>query len=487
MLKRLSVAEGFIVGASATVLLAVAVFASSYFSGATSSADSKTIHGGNGVAVAIVPEGYNVGIDFSDTVAKLDGKSLSGTVSGYGAAWLADAHGQCLNTQCATMERLGLGSYRVSIQWNNGLPVSGAGGNGNGGTAGDQLVDSIRAVGADPVVVVGGRGGSNDMDFTDAEASALVTHYSSGKYAGANAVMHWVVGNEPSNANNGDMSIAAYCEKFKSSAIAMKQANPNIKLAGPAWPYYNIDVIREFLRCAGEYVDVVDYHAYGQSGQGIDDNIRTSAELYEQQSREVRAAINDIVPHRASQISQQVGEYNVSPFATDDATDERFYTGGTTVWNAIATGSILKGGGRAYIFSDQNNPIGMMFQTDAIANVYGRSAGTPQPAYHGIGMFTGEGLFRPFGSAMVRAESANSDIVAYASAGERNIVLVNRNKTAAQTAYIKLSNTVPAMAAVWQTDPARPFDDPALRASIPADGELSYELPPYSVTTFVLR
>lgn len=432
------------------------------------------------------PGTYNTTVNFGSAVAQLDDYSLSSTVSGYGTAWAINSAGQCTNIQCSNMKKLGLGMYRVSIQWNNGNPVSGAGGNGTGGPSGDQLIDTIRAAGAEPVLVIGGKGGANDMDFTDSDARNLVQHYSSGKYAGNNAVRYYVVGNEPSNSNNGNMSIAQFCTKFNSSAAAMRQANPDIKLIGPAWPYYNLDVIKQFLQCAGDKVDVIDYHAYGQSSQGIDQNIQGSALLYEQQNKDVRAAINSIVPARASQIAQMVGEYNVSPFASSDTNDERFYTGGTTVWNALATGSILKGGGRAFIFSDQNNPIGLIFQQGSIASLYGRQQGDPQPAYHGIGMFSGEGLFRRFGATMVQTTSSNPDIMAFASNNSKNIILINKNRDAVQTANLRLDGFGSGRASIWQTDKSKPFDYPVKKGDYSVGGGLAYALPPYSVTTIVL-
>lgn len=454
--------------------------------GASGGASIKFGAGGGSLPPLPNPGTYNTTVNFGTTIAQLDQYSFSSTVSGYGTAWTVNGTGQCTNIQCANMKKLGLGMYRVSIQWNNGNPVSGAGGNGTGGPSGDQLIDTIRATGAEPVLVIGGKGGANDMDFTDADARNLVQHYSSGKYTGANAVRYYVVGNEPSNSNNGNMSIAQFCTKFNSSATAMRQANPDIKLIGPAWPYYNLDVIKQFLQCAGDKVDVIDYHAYGQSSQGIDQNIQGSALLYEQQNKDVRAAINSIVPGRANQIAHMVGEYNVSPFASSDTNDERFYTGGTTVWNALATGSILKGGARAFIFSDQNNPIGLIFQQGSIAALYGRQQGDLQPAYHGIGMFSGEGLFRRFGTAMVQASSTDPDIVAFASNNSKNLVLVNKNKDTAKTANVRLDSFGSGRAAIWQTDKNKPFDYPAKKGDYVVNGGFAYNLPSYSVTTVIL-
>ena len=429
---------------------------------------------------------YNTMIDFSVPITQLDAHSFGGTVSGYGVPWLVGPNGQCGNAQCEAMRQLNLGAYRVSIQWNGGNPVSGAGGNGAGGMPGDQMVDAIRAAGAEPIVVIGGKGGQNDMDFTVSDAANLVVHYSSGAYAGAAAVKQYVIGNEPANPGNGAMTMGQYCARFNAVAEAMRQANADIKLIGPAWPYYDLETLKQFLRCAGDKVDVIDYHAYGRSDMDIDQNIRSSAQLYEQQNKAVRAAINEIVPQRAQQIAIQVGEYNVSPFATDDSSDPRFYAAGTTVWNALATGSIVKGGGRALVFADQNNPLGLMFQEPAIAGLYSRQAGDTQPAYHGIGMFTGEGLFRGFGSTMVQTQTSNPEIVVYASSNPKNIVLVNKHRDQPQLARLRFNGYSGGTATIWQTDPAKPFDRPAKIGSMPIEDSLAYGLPPYSVTTILL-
>jgi hypothetical protein len=279
---------------------------------------------------------------------------------------------------------------------------------------------------------------------------------------------------------------------FNAAASAMRQASSEngstIKIIGPAWPYYDLNTLKQFLQCAGNNLDVVDYHAYGQSSQDIDTNIQGSATIYEQQNRDVRAAINSTVPGRAAQIAQQVGEYNVSPFATSDTADARFYTAGNTVWNAMATGSILNGGGRAFLFADQNNPLGMIFQSPGIAALFTRNQADPQPAYHGMGMFTGEGLFRPFGNTVVQTTHTNADIIAYASTNNKSIVLINRNKTTAQTATVKLQNLAAnATAEIWQTDSTKPFDPPTDKGAYTFSNGFAYTLPPYSVTTVVIN
>lgn len=438
------------------------------------------------VQPAVNDSSANTFVNFTAPIAQLDKYSFGGTVSGYGVPWLTTADGQCANDQCAVMSQLGLGAYRVSVQWNNGLPVSAAGGNGVGGATGNQLVSSIRAAGAEPVLVIGGKGNQNDMDFTASDAANLAAYYSSGVFSGANAVTQFVIGNEAGNPNNGAMTMSQYCSRFVAAAQAMRQVNPAVKLIGPAWSHYNLSALEEFLRCAGNYVDVVDYHAYGRSDQGIDENIAASATLYEQRNRELRAAIDRIVPERSRQIAIQVGEYNVSPFSNDDVRDERFYGAGNAVWNALATGSIIKGGGRAYVFADQNNPIGLMFHDEAIAAAHGRRTGQPMPAYHGVGMFTGQGLFRSFGSTMVQTQTTDPDIVAYASANPRNIVLINKNRTEMRLAELSFEGFARGRASVWQTNALRPFDAPVNTGDMTVDGNVVYGLPPYSVTTLLL-
>lgn len=421
---------------------------------------------------AIFAASTNATVDFTKTVSTVAPYAFSGTISTYGN------QGTIVNSakQRTNLSSLGLGSYRIPLQWNNGSPVSSAEG-AAGGPSGDTWVSKIREIGAEPMIVLGG---SADNNFSSQDAANMVRHYS-----GANKVTYWVIGNEPDNRG---ISMAQYCNIFNSAADAMKAVDPTIKIIGPAltdyedYKYADYDA---FLRCAGSRVDIVDFHDYGERTQGLAYNITSQAERYEGKIKDLRARIQRLVPNRAAQIGIQVGEWNVTPIANGDL-DERMYSGGTTVYGALAAGNIAKAGARGHQYSDQNNPLGLTFENQSIAANFGKTVADPMPLYHGIGMFTGEKLFRGFGKQFVEATSDNANVSIYASSNEKNIVLANKNETKTETAAVKLTGFKGGTAEIWQTNKAKPFDAPVKKAVLNVTDVIEYELPAWTVTTVVL-
>ncbi len=141
----------------------------------------------------------NVTVDFANPVQILAPDTFSATISTYafgGGSIVAAAK------QRTALGALGLGYYRVPLQWNNGNPISSAGG-GPTNISADSWITNIKAFGGTPEIVLGG---TTDNNFTPADAANMVRHFS-----GNLKVSRWVIGNEPSN---GGMSIANYCSLF---------------------------------------------------------------------------------------------------------------------------------------------------------------------------------------------------------------------------------------------------------------------------------
>lgn len=427
---------------------------------------------GTVTTLAIFAASPNVTVDFNKTVTTADPYAFSGTISTYGN------QGTIVNSpkQRTNLSNLGLGLYRIPLQWNNGKPVSSAEG-AAGGPSADTWVANIKAIGAQPMVVLGG---SQDNNFTPQDAANMVRHFS-----GTNKVTYWVIGNEPDNRG---ISMDQYCSIFNSTVDAMKAVDPTIKVAGPAltdYEDYKYADYDKFLACAGSRVDIVDFHDYGERTQNLSDNITKQAERYEAKIKDLRARIQRIVPNRASQITIQVGEWNLTPIANGDL-DERMYSGGTTVYGALAAGNIAKAGARGHQYSDQNNPLGLTFESQTVAGNFGKTIADPMPLYHGIGMFTGEKLFRGFGKQFVETTSQSANISAYASTNQKNIVLANKNQTQAELATVELKGFNGGTAEIWQTDKNKPFDAPAKKATVNVKDLVEYELPAWTVTTIVL-
>jgi O-glycosyl hydrolase len=109
------------------------------------------------------------------------------------------------------------------------------------------------------------------------------------------------------------------------------------------------------------------------------------------------------------------------------------------------------------------------------------------PIYQGLRMFSGGQLFRPFGAIAVSASTTLPQVEVFASTNGQNVVMINKDPAATQTAVLQASNTTASTVDVWQTDNNAPFQAPQLKANLGLSDGVSYVLPPYSVTTFVFR
>ena len=134
------------------------------------------------------------------------------------------------------------------------------------------LIDSIRRIGAEPMVQVPeGRG-----RYTAAQAAAVV-QYVNGTM-GRN-VKYWIIGNEP-NLNSATYGaptpvarVAAYTKDW---ASAMKAVDPTILTVGPELSFYDTSYISSLIGGANDitgrdangrtYVDVVTFHSYPFGG-----------------------------------------------------------------------------------------------------------------------------------------------------------------------------------------------------------------------------
>ncbi|HSW98939.1 MAG TPA: PA14 domain-containing protein [Candidatus Saccharimonadales bacterium] len=441
----------------------------------------------------------NSTVDFNKITMQLANKPFSSTISTYGAS---DTDITKNDSQRTELGNLKAGYYRVPLQWNGGAIVSSAGGHPGG--SGDSWVGSIKAIGAEPEIVIGG---SSDNNFSPDDAGNLVQHFNKPTSGPANRVNVWVVGNEP---NNNGMSIQAYCTLFNASVDKMKAVDPTIKVAGPAWAFFDAATLKSFLQCAGNKVDVVDYHHYAMGGtfepadsiKNANGTIKTMGALDETHTwgdevRQTRALIDQIVPTRSAQIEVQVGEYNWS-WRTDNGYpgrnfddpgkpgDDRLYQPVATVWAASVAGQIAAAGGRGHEYADLNGGLGLTFEKQLAANFYNRKLTDPMPIYYGLEMFTGGNLFRGFGAQLASASTSLDEVEIYASASSKNIVMINKSPTTAQTAVVKLDGFSGGTADIWQTNKDAPFDAPVHKNGLAVSDTLQYDLPPYSVTTFVL-
>jgi hypothetical protein len=181
-----------------------------------------------------------------------------------------------------------------------------------------------------------------------------------------------------------------------------------------------------------------------------------------------------------------VGEYNWAWQYNDGVAggDTRFFQPIITVWGASVIGHVLSSGGWAFQYSDQNGPLGLT--VEAGNDDQGKPQSAPQPIFHGLGMWTGEKLFRGFGADLVTASCADAGVEIYATSGP-NVLVVNKTGQA-KDVLLTWDLTAGRAASVWQTSGTDGYAAPRKVAfgGAPATG-IYLALPAMTVTTIVVE
>jgi PKD repeat protein len=134
------------------------------------------------------------------------------------------------------------------------------------------LIDSIRRIGAEPMVQVSeGRG-----RFTAAQAAQVVQYVN--VTMGRN-VQYWIIGNEPdlnNTAQPNPVPVAGVAAYIKSFASAMKAVDPSILTVGPENASYGSTYMPSLVGGTNDitgtdangryYIDVISFHSYAFNG-----------------------------------------------------------------------------------------------------------------------------------------------------------------------------------------------------------------------------
>ncbi len=376
---------------------------------------------------------------------------------------------------------LGLGMMRMHIGYKIlGDPTSPLVCHGSGcatSVSGDSWISGIKAVGAEPIVIITADATrTTQQDQTD--AVNLLKHFNKDTN---NPIKYWIIGNELDNSGNAaHMDATTYANRFNSIYDAMKAVDPSIKIGGPATAYYDTNYFDTFLTLSGNKTDFIDFHTYGQGGTEDKSEATLLSETmkYTTDLQDLRSRIQQKVPARANAIGMHVGEWNL-----DWNSDPKQYTQFTTVWAASALGRIIAEGGNAMAYADKNGALGLLYETTS----NGGSKNDPMPIYHAYGMFTGEGLFPHFGTTLVTATTTLPNVEVYASDNPKQLVIVNKNPTGTQTATLSLPNLPSGSVAIWRKDTSMSTIAPPLKIETRSftASSLSLSLPAYSVTTLV--
>lgn len=391
-----------------------------------------------------------------------------------------------------TLGELGPLAWRIPLAWNSGSPGSSATGARSSGDAAAYIA-AIRSIGGTPVVALGGTTGDNDV--LAADAASLVRWFNDDGGRNGGPVEHWIVGNEPDNGGDAAFGMDAYIHGgkggsgFSSTARAMRAATTRpLEIAGPAlstYARYKETDYEAFLDACGADADVVDFHMY----DGAD------LPRYSEGMAWLRGAVA-ARPRTAGRVAVQLGEYNwMWQYREPDHGARQFYTSRNTVAGACTIGRVVEQGGRAYQYSDNNGPLGLITPGNG---AHGAPAGLRlrTPSYFGVKMWTGGNLFRRPTGSMAACATTLPDVEVFASTGARNVVLVNTSPTRSRDVVLALHGA-PAAGTyeVWQTvrgmdpsDTAGPqWQDPVRVASgTYSGGTLALPAPATTVSTVLV-
>lgn len=419
-----------------------------------------------------------VTVDYSRPISTLDAKDYGLDITGYG--------NQHYITNDAThrdnVRRQAFGVLRMELMYDaNGRLVCG-GSYCDTAITGDAWVAAIRQLGAEPMLILpadGRRPAAEDL----ADARNIYNHF---KAAGT-PVRKFIYGNEHDNGGNPKkMTADEYSARYNLVHDALHALDSAVQVGGPALasyePQYGTPYMDTFLTVSGSRVDFIDYHDYGAGyARYTPEELLTTvidgytSDIADLKSRTARAT--------GREVPIQIGEWNMD-YSDPDGT--LMLSQLATVWGASALGTMLQSGVATLLYGDKNGNAAKNtgLGITSTEGEGGIPVSNPTPIYHGLGMFTGEGLFRHFGATMVSTTSTSNLLRAFASNGAKNIVLVNA-ATTATTTTLKLTGYPTGTAQIWQSTEAANTPHRAGTASI-TNSSATLTLPARSVTTLVL-
>ena len=423
----------------------------------------------------------NVTVDFTKAVAHLDPAKNGLTVTGYGNQHYITNDAK----HAENVRRQGFGTMRIELAYNAEGKLVCGGDWCDTAVPGDDWITAIRGLGGTPMLILPADG-RRTLEADVADAKNIYSHFA----ATGTPIRSFIYGNELDNGGNPKhMDASVYSARFNAVYDALHALDAQVKVGGPALGSYEAGntYMEAFLAGSGTRTDFVDYHDYAAGRERkTPEQLLAEVPSYTRDIEALKAQIARVVPARAGAIPVQLGEWNMD---YEDPEGTLMLSHLATVWGSAAFGQILASGASSILYGDKNgnalknNGLGIT-STEGEGGI---AVSDPTPIYHGLGMFTGEGVFRGFGSTVVSATSSNAAVYPYASNGAKNVVLVNTATTATSTS-LSLNGYASGSAAVWQStgDSQATWAPHAAGTVAVTGGAASVVLPARSVTTLVL-
>ncbi len=344
------------------------------------------------------------------------------------------------------LKALAPGHMRCSIAYYGGNPSYGAGGSpgeqGSGGSTAAALINAIKATGAIPLVSYNGNTSDNG-NLNGSDAGNLVHFFNDNGGQNGGPVKYWSVGNEPDNTGG----VGPYESEAPGCVTAMLAASSGIVVGIPAAAYWDLSLLEWAAGVSG--IGALSYHAYDALDSPGSDN--GGGGFYETQQYFSQTGT---MRSLRSGVLYGVEEFNANSSAGSGTTLAFTTSWQETCWIADVLGQLLSSGAHGTVYGDSNAALSV------ISDGTGFTAGTPMPAYWGLGIWTGmNGQFSKYSANMVSATTTFPDtsVSVYASDNGK-IVLVNKSTSAQSlTIGVTLSDGVTSGTYnVWATDYASP-------------------------------
>ena len=343
----------------------------------------------------------------------------------------------------------------------------------------DQLMAFSKQVGAMPTISV------RMLDGKPETAAELVKYTNIKKKYG---VTYWSIGNEPNiytqlNQADYDYTVENLNKDWRAIALAMKAADPTIKLMGPELSQWNDsyettpkdsaqrDWMTEFLKANGDLVDVVTVHRYPMFSP-------TNGPVTAQQLRENTRKWTKEVEYLHSLIKQTLGhdlpvaitELNSDPSNAQlqEASPDSFYN---AIWYADSLGQLMNADAfmvNQWVLSQRTTGLGLL------------KGDVDRPTFY---VFP---LYKNFGSEQVYAASGVTDVDIFAAKradGTLTLMVINLSDTE-QRIPLQVKGIQLKEAEVWLLDATHNAENLGIQA-FASDGTLT--LPAQSATLYVIK
>lgn len=343
----------------------------------------------------------------------------------------------------------------------------------------DQLIAFSKQVGAMPTISVRMLGGDPKV------AADLVSYTNIKKKYG---VTYWSIGNEPNiytqlKQADYDYNIDNLNKDWRAIAVAMKAADPTIKLMGPELSQWNDsyettpkdsaqrDWMTEFLKANGDLLDVVTVHRYPMfsptNGPVTAQQLRENTRKWTGEVAYLHKLIQETLGH---DLPVAITELNSDPSNAQlqDASPDSFYN---AIWYADSLGQLMNADVfmvNQWVLSQRTTGLGL-FKGSEI-----------RPSYY---VFP---LYKNFGSNQVYAASGVTDVDIFAAKrtdGTLTLMVINlsdvEQRIPLQVKGLKLKE-----AEIWLLDSTHNAENLGTQA-FASDGTLT--LPAQSATLYVIK